>query len=38
MADVIKNPKLKKFLESNINSDFGLTVDQVANKCKSYGR
>ena len=38
MADVITNPKLKKFLESNINSDFGLTVDQVANKCKSYGR
>src|SRR5699024_4502957 len=38
MADVITNPKLKKFLESNINSDFSLTEDQVANKCKSYER
>lgn len=30
--------KMKYFIESTINNDFGLTVQQVAEKCKNYGR
>lgn len=30
--------KLKNFVESNINNDFGLTVEQVAEQVKTYGR
>lgn len=35
---VIDNPKMKKFVEAKVSNDFDLTVDQVAEKCKSYGR
>src|SRR5699024_10126516 len=38
MSEVITDPKMRKFVHSSINNDFGLTIDQVANKCKSYGR
>ena len=38
MSEVITDPKMRKFVHSNITNDFGLSVDQVANKCKSYGR
>lgn len=34
----LMTPKIKGFVESNISNEFGLTVDQVANSCKSYGR
>lgn len=30
--------KMKNFIESNVSNDFGLSVEQVANKCKNYGR
>lgn len=29
---------IQSFIESNINNDFGLTVEQVAEQCKQYGR
>ena len=35
---VITNPKMKKFVEAKVNNDFGLTVDQVAEKCKNISR
>lgn len=35
---VIENPKMKSFIESNVSNDFGLTVDEVAQKCRNYGR
>lgn len=38
MADVITNPTLKAFIHSSVSSDFGLTVEQVAEKCKNDGR
>lgn len=38
MADVITDPQVKALVESKVNNSFGLTVDQVANKCKNYGR
>ena len=38
MSEVITDPKMRKFVHSSINNDFGLTINQVANKCKSYGR
>lgn len=38
MADIIKDPQLKKFIETNVNNDFGLSIDQVAKNCKNYGR
>ncbi len=38
MADVITNPKMKAFVESTVNKDFGLSVETVAEKCKDYGR
>lgn len=38
MADVITNPKMKAFVESTVNKDFGLSVETVAEKCKNYGR
>ena len=30
--------ELKKFVESDISEDFGLTVDTIAQNCKTYGR
>ena len=38
MSEVITDPKMRKFVHSNITNDFGLSVNQVAEKCKSYGR
>ena len=38
MTDVIKDPKMKSFIESTVSNDFGLSVDEVAEQCKSYGR
>ena len=38
MSEVITDPKMRKFVHSSINNDFGLTINQVADKCKSYGR
>lgn len=35
---VIEDPKLKAFIETGINDSFGLSVDEVAEKCKGYGR
>lgn len=35
---VITNPKMKTFVESPISNDFGLTVDEVSQKCRNYGR
>lgn len=35
---VINDPKMKKFVESKISNDFGLSVAQVATKCKTWGR
>ena len=34
---VITDPKLKSFVESPISNEFGLSISQVANACKSYG-
>lgn len=38
MAEVITDEKLRNFVHSKISNEFGLTVSQVADKCKSYGR
>ena len=38
MSEVITDPKLRTFVHSNISTLFGLTVDQVAEKCKDVGR
>lgn len=38
IPDVIEDPKLKEFIESNIDNEFGLTIEEVAENCKSHGR
>ena len=38
MSDVITDPKMKSFVESPVGNDFGLSVDEVAEQCKSWGR
>lgn len=38
MAEVITDKRMRDFVHSKINNDFGLSIDQVANKCKTYGR
>src|SRR5699024_3767441 len=38
MADVIQDENLKSFVHSSVSDDFGLSVETVAEKCKSYGR
>ena len=38
MTEVITNEQLRNFVHSSVNKDFGLTVAQVAEKAKSYGR
>lgn len=38
MEDVIQDPKMKEFVESPVSSDFGLSVEEVAEQVKSYGR
>lgn len=38
MTEAITNEKLRNFVHSPVNKDFGLTVAQVAEKAKSYGR
>ena len=32
------NEKIKGFIESPVSNDFGLSIDTIAEKCKSYGR
>ncbi len=31
-------PQMKTFVESSVNDDFGLTIDQIASQCRTYGR
>ena len=38
MSEVIKDVKMRKFVHSNVSEEFGLSVREVAEKCKSYGR
>lgn len=38
MPEVIQNVKMKNFVESPVSSEFGLTIDQIAEQCKSWGR
>ena len=38
MSNVITDPKMRAFLNSQVSSEFGLTISQVANKVKGYGR
>lgn len=38
MSSVITDPKMRKFVHANVNNEFGLSVAQVAEKCKSHGR
>lgn len=38
MSEVIKDVKMRKFVHSNVSDEFGLSVREVAEKCKSYGR
>lgn len=38
MAEVITDERMRNFVHSKVSNEFGLTVDVVANKCKSYGR
>lgn len=38
MAEVITNEQLRNFVHSSVSNDFGLTISQVAEKAKSYGR
>lgn len=38
MVTVIKDPNLRGFVHSSVNDDFGLTVEQVTEKCKNDGR
>src|SRR5699024_8309563 len=38
MADVIKDKRMKDFVESQISKSFGLSIDTIAKKCKTYGR
>lgn len=32
------NEKIKGFIESPVSNDFGLSIDSIAEKCKTYGR
>lgn len=38
MTEAITNEQLRNFVHSSVNKDFGLTVAQVAEKAKYYGR
>src|SRR5699024_9057310 len=38
MREVITELKIRKIVHSSISNEFGLTMDQVDDKCKSYGR
>src|SRR5690606_1482553 len=38
MVEAITTPSLKSFIHSSVSDDFGLTVEQVAEKCKNDGR
>lgn len=38
MTEVITNEQLRNFVHSQINNTFGLTIAQVANQAKTYGR
>lgn len=32
------NEKIKGFIESPVSNDFGLSIDTIADKCRTYGR
>lgn len=38
MVEVITDERMRNFVHSKVSNDFGLTVEIVAEKCKSYGR
>lgn len=38
MGEVITDEKMRNFVHSKVSNEFGLSVEQVADKCKSYGR
>lgn len=38
MAEVIQDERMRNFVHAKVSSEFGLTIDQVAEKCKGYGR
>lgn len=38
MVEVITDEKMRNFVHSKVSNEFGLSVEQVADKCKSYGR
>lgn len=38
MAEVIQDPQLRAFVHSSVSKSFGLSVTDVANKCKNWGR
>ena len=38
MAEVITDERMRNFVHSKVSNEFGLTVAQFAEKCKSYGR
>ena len=38
MSEVITDPKIRAFVDSPVDEDFGLSVAQVAEKAKKYGR
>lgn len=31
-------PKIKEFVDSSVKNDFGLSIETIAEKCKTYGR
>ena len=38
MSNVITDPKMRAFVDSPVSKEFGLSISQVANKVKGYGR
>ena len=38
MSEVITDPKMRAFVHSPVGADFGLSLAQVAEKAKNYGR
>lgn len=38
MVEVITDVAMRNFVHSSVSTEFSLSIDQVANKCKTYGR
>lgn len=38
MSDVITDANLRQFVHTNVSSEFGLSIEQVAENCKNDGR